>query len=69
MKGDYCWDAGGVAGTGAAGGATPGLPTSAAGLAGGFGIYNGPVWPQAVNRTVAATTGNAKVNFTIRISV
>jgi len=58
-----------VEGTGAEGGATPGLPNSAAGLLGSFGIYNGPVWPQPVNNTAAAKTGNAKVNFTIRISV
>jgi hypothetical protein len=38
-----------------------------AGLAGGFGLYSGPVWPQPASR--AAPIMSARKDFTIRITV
>ncbi|THC44183.1 hypothetical protein C2862_09870 [Massilia sp. Mn16-1_5] len=51
-----------------------GLTGAAAGLAGGRGMYSGPVWPQPP-RTIASAVGIAVVirravgDFTIRITV
>jgi hypothetical protein len=77
LRHNYCWDAGGVEGTGAEGGATPGLPWAdelwaEAGLAGCLGKYSGPVWPQPANRADRQATAemcSAKVDFTIKIRV
>jgi hypothetical protein len=40
----------------------------AAGLAGGFGMYSGPGWPQPASRAAAAIM-SAREDFTIRITV
>jgi hypothetical protein len=39
-----------------------------AGLAGGFGMYSGPGWPQPASRAAAAIM-SAREDFTIRITV
>jgi hypothetical protein len=39
-----------------------------AGLAGGFGMYSGPVWPQPAS-SAAAPIKSARDDFTIRITV
>jgi hypothetical protein len=39
----------------------------AAGLAGGLGMYSGPVWPQPASSTAAVKS--AMGDFTIRITV
>ena len=63
----------GGGGTGA-GAITGALPSDAAGtgLAGGFGRYRGPGWPQPASKPEASREMliyNAKVDFTIRITV
>lgn len=68
--------AGAVADTGTLGGTVavvtgmPGGGVSAGALAGGCGMYRGPVWPQP-DRAALATraSANAEVDFTIRITV
>ncbi|GAA0401900.1 hypothetical protein GCM10009094_02450 [Massilia aurea] len=54
-------------GTGWAGWST----TTGAGLAGGLGMYSGPVWPQPARAEAssAAPKGSAREDFTIRIKV
>ncbi len=52
----------------------PGFPSSVlvAGLAGGLGRYNGPGWPQPLNKTVRhrmVPENKLNVDFTIRITV
>jgi hypothetical protein len=51
---------------GMAGGCTGAV--AAAGLAGGFGMYSGPGWPQPAIRAAAAIM-SAREDFTIRITV
>lgn len=51
--------------TGIAGGCTG--AAAGAGLAGGFGMYSGPVWPQPASSAAAPIT-SARVDFTIRIT-
>ena len=62
IVGRRVWVEGGITGiAGCAAGA-------GAGLAGGFGMYSGPVWPQPAS-SAAAPIMSARDDFTIRITV
>jgi hypothetical protein len=80
MRHDYCWVGTGEEAAGA-GNVVVGAPGSAgeggvavageAGLAGGFGMYSGPGWPQpdTAAANAAAPRMSANEGFTIRMTV